>query len=89
MQLFSNNTQKTKLIFVLFSGKNERQEPARASLVGCDEGLGVAIGREDQGDPQDLAPHHGPEMGSLSQCLHSRLWRLPGSILLCSGVNFI
>lgn len=61
---------------MLSSGENERQEQASAPSTGRDEGLGAAAGREDQGDPADVAADHRASLVRQPQHLHPRLRRL-------------
>jgi hypothetical protein len=58
---------------VCYKGKNERQEQAGATAAGRDQGLGAAAGREDQGDPADVAAHHRAPLVRQPQHLHPRL----------------
>lgn len=69
-----------------FAGKDERQEQAGAAVVRGDQGFCAETGREDKGDPQDLAADDGEALGSLSQHLHAGFRRLLRSVLL--GANY-
>lgn len=66
----------------LFAGEDERQEQAGATAAGSNQGLSAETGREDQGDPEDMAADNGAALGSFSQHLHSGLWRLLRPVLL-------
>ena len=74
---------KPLLIYLLLAGETEGPEQAGPPPAGRHQGLGPAAGREDEGDPEDLAALHGQEVGGLAQRVHAGLRGLPGPVLQC------
>lgn len=66
----------------MIAGEDEGQEQAGASAAGSDQGLRAATGREDEGDPEDVAADNSTPLGSISQHFHAGLRRLLRPVLL-------
>ena len=58
------------LLPVVPPGEDAWAEQAGAAPPGHHPGEHHAGGRDHQGGPQDLAPHHRPTLGRLTQLLH-------------------